>query len=268
MSRPKFGAQRLALPEVGVLERALFRTMGTADPAHYLHSRYLIAALDSWPGWQPRRILDAGCGRGDYSFYLAERYPDAQVTGIDVDVGRIERNRLMAGRLGFTNVHFEVNDLVMARFNEQFDLIVSIDVLEHIVRQADALRNLASHLAPHGRAFYHIPAKRERPVPFSRWLHGFHEWAAAEHVAEDLSAEEFIAAVERSGLAVESSRRTFGYYTGEMAVSLFALPYKNTPFNRMLQGMIAPACRLLAMLDHFGVDRTRYAVATIGRSPA
>ena len=27
--------------------------------------------------------LDAGCGRGEYVFYLAERFPNAHITGVD-----------------------------------------------------------------------------------------------------------------------------------------------------------------------------------------
>jgi 2-polyprenyl-3-methyl-5-hydroxy-6-metoxy-1,4-benzoquinol methylase len=94
-------------------------------------------------------------------------------------------------------------------------------VLEHIPKQLDALSNLRSALRPGGIAFFHIPTVRERPVPFSRWLTGFHAWAEKEHAAEERSAEEFIEIVRSSGLEVVKSCRTFGYFTGELATRAF-----------------------------------------------
>jgi SAM-dependent methyltransferase len=265
MSKPRFGDQRLTLPDISEPERLLFKAMGVVDPAHYLHSRYFLRALSRWGDLRPRAILDAGCGRGDYSFYLAARFPDARVHGVDIDEARVDRNRRMAERLGLENVTFDTADLVSARFSTPFDLIISIDVLEHITQQEQALRNLMGHLTPQGRAFYHIPTARSRPVPFSRALRGFHEWAEGEHVAEERTAEDFLAVMQRAGYDVIRSDRTFGYYTGELATSLFNLPYKNTLGNKMVQAMLAPFCRVLAWADELGLERTRYAVAVEAR---
>jgi hypothetical protein len=99
-------------------------------------------------------------------------------------------------------------------------------------------------------------------VPFSRSLAGFHQWAEREHVADERSADEFLEVMQRTGYVVSRSRRTFGYYTGELATSLFNMPYENTKRNRVLQAMLSPVCRLLALADALGLDRTRYALAT------
>lgn|GEM_PF-3728190 len=270
MSKPRFGDQRLALPNISAPERLLFKAMGIVDPAHYLHSRYFLRALSRWGDMRPRAILDAGCGRGDYSFYLAGRFRHAHVHGVDLDEARVDRNRRMAERLGLENVTFETADLVSARFSTPFDLIISIDVLEHITQQEQALRNLAGHLTPQGRVFYHIPTARAKPVPFSRALQGFHRWAEEEHVAEDRTAADFVDAMVRAGYEVTRADRTFGYCTGELATSLFNLPYENTHKNRVLQAMLAPFCRMLALADQLELERTRYAVAVEARlaSPA
>lgn len=265
MSTLRFGDQRLALPDVSTPERLLFKAMGVVDPAHWLHSHYFIRALDRWNDLEPRAILDAGCGRGDYSFYLARRYPHATVTAVDIDEARVDRNRRMATRLGLENVSFETADLVTARFPTLFDLIISIDVLEHITQQEQALRNLAGHLTSNGRVFYHIPTERQKPVPLSSLLRGFHEWAEAEHIAEDRTAEDFVVAMRNTGYDVLRTYRTFGYFTGELATSLFNLPYENTMRNRVLQALLAPACRALAAADSLRLEKTRYAVAVEAR---
>ena len=66
-------------------------------------------------------------------------------------------------------------------------------------------------------------------------------------------------------LEVLIARRTFGYFTGEMATSLFALPYAHTPLNRVMQGLLAPVCRLLTLADPWEIETVRYAVAILAR---
>ncbi len=263
----RFGEQRLVRRNSSVGERLIFRLMGVADPAHYLHSLYLRRELDRVSDFAPLHILDAGCGPGDYCFYLARRYPRSEVLGIDINDLSIEQNRENARRLGLPNVHFELVDLSQADFAAQFDLVISIDVLEHIVRQREALGALFTALKPGGLVFFHLPTVRERPVPFSGRLTGFHAWAAKEHIAEERTAEEFISTVRAVGLEVIRAYRTFGYFTGELATSLFALPFDPTTFNRVLLALLALPCRVLALADTLNMERTRYAVAVLAWKP-
>lgn len=268
--RARFGEQRLIRDDVAAAHRLHFRLFGVADPAHYLHNRWLRRELDAATstGWAPTAILDAGCGGGDHTFFLARRFPGAQVLGIDIDATLIVRNRETATKLGIPNVHFEIGDLTRLAAPMSYDLVVSIDVLEHIPEQATALANLAGALRSGGLALYHIPTLRTRPVPLAGLLKEFHEWGEREHTADDLSAEEFASRVAASGLEILRKRRTFGYFTGELATSLFAVPYRNTPINRLLQLAAALPARMLAALDDVGFERTRYAVGvTAGQPP-
>lgn len=263
----EFGEQRLVRSDVSFAHKALFRVMGISDPAHYLHYRYLMMALREIGGTLPTRVLDAGCGNGDYVFFLAKHFPEAQVLGIDIHERQLVQNRAVADQLGLSNARFETDSIPQLNYSENFDLVISIDVLEHIDQQDRAFAALATALQPGGHAFYHIPTIRQKPVPFSRYLGGFHTWAQEEHVADDLSADQVRMAVERSGLEVVSLRRTFGYFSGELATSLFALPFANSLRNRILQAFLAPACRVFAAADVLGIESTRYAVAVLARRP-
>jgi ubiquinone/menaquinone biosynthesis C-methylase UbiE len=263
----RFGEQRTLPSRYGAAERVLYRAMGVADPAHYLHALYFRRTLASLRELRPERILDAGCGRGDYAFYLARRYPGARVLGVDVDAELIERNRATARGLGVRNAEFRLADLTRLEEVAEFDLVVSVDVLEHIRDQPAALARLARALRPGGAAFYHIPTVRPRPVPLAGRLAAFHAWGEEEHVARESTADEFADAVRRSGLRVVRARPTFGRWTGELATSLFAVGFEPTPGNRLYQGAVAPLCRVLALADLLGVERTRYAVAVLARKP-
>jgi len=258
--RALFGEARLVREDAGLAHRLLFRLMGVPDPAHYLHFRYFERFLDARASAAPRRILDAGCGGGDFTFYLARRFPSARVVGVDIDRAQIAKNREVAPRLGLANAEFLEGDLTRGGFGGDYDLLLSIDVLEHVVPQDQAFRNLAAALAPDGWGYLHIPTVRPRPVPFSKRLEAFHEWAEEEHIAEDLTADQFAKVAASNGFRVAEAGATFGYFTGELATSLFALPFRDTPLNRLLQAGLALPCRALAMADPWQLDRTRYAV--------
>ncbi len=264
----KFGEFRLVREDVGSAARLLYRVMGVADPAHYLHHRYLAAALRTARPRQPEAILDAGCGAGDHSLWLARLFPTARVLGVDIDAQRIAANRRALARVNAPNLSFEVGDLTVLQLDGEVDLIVSVDVLEHIVEQHEALTRLRRALRPGGYALLHVPTRRTTPVPLSRWLRDFHEWAEHEHIAEEATAEEFVQRVRSAGFEVVASRTTFGYWTGELATSLFALFHRDSTRNRILQATLAPICRVLSLLDAAVPQKRRHAILVIARRPA
>ncbi len=116
----------------------------------------------SWPaaysfctGMKPEnlavRILDAGCGTGVSTEYLAHLNPQAQVTGIDLSAGALEVakercRRSGAGRVGFH--HLSLYDV--GQLEGEFDLINCVGVLHHLPDPVRGIKALASKLAPGG----------------------------------------------------------------------------------------------------------------------
>jgi ubiquinone/menaquinone biosynthesis C-methylase UbiE len=68
----------------------------------------LAAALADVPA--PRRALDVGTGTGAAAFLLAERYPDAQVTGVDLSPAMVAGARAAAPPRLAARVRFLVAD--------------------------------------------------------------------------------------------------------------------------------------------------------------
>jgi SAM-dependent methyltransferase len=88
--------------------------------AEYLMA--LQAALDRLPA-KPARILDIGTGTGAAALELADRYPDAEVVGIDISAKMVAQASARAADLS-SRVRFLVADIASYEEEEGFDLIV------------------------------------------------------------------------------------------------------------------------------------------------
>ena len=70
-------------------------------------------------------ILDIGCGPGDWVLSVASKYPDIQVTGIEISEQMIKDANAHARARGFENAHFRVMDATQPLDfpNGTFDLV-------------------------------------------------------------------------------------------------------------------------------------------------
>ena len=100
------------------------------------------------------RILDLGCGRGWLTSLLANY---GSVLGIDPVPAAIERAKIL-----FPQLDVRVADsakLIAEGFAPQFDLVVSSEVIEHVVhsQKPEFVRNLKRLLKPNGLAILTTP---------------------------------------------------------------------------------------------------------------
>lgn len=108
--------------------------MQTHGPVHRHMRRALLAHVEALG---PASILDVGCGAGDNLEALSSA-GDFELTGIDISdaaltqaAARVPQARLVA------------LDVARDRLPETFDLVISIQVIEHILDDIAALRNIA-----------------------------------------------------------------------------------------------------------------------------
>jgi ubiquinone/menaquinone biosynthesis C-methylase UbiE len=101
-----------------------------------------------------RRVLDAGCGPGQFTLIVAQKIPHAEVWGIDLAPTMIELARAHAREAGATRVHFEVADVARLPFADaSFDVVLSTGSIKHWPDPVAGLREMHRVLAPGGRAF-------------------------------------------------------------------------------------------------------------------
>lgn len=106
---------------------------------------------DSLKDLSPKHILDAGCGNGILTCYLAKRFPEATITGADISESGIEQAQKLAEQLSLTNINLIVGDIKDTIFNQTFDVILSVAALEvtspFLIKQ---LHNLCKYLNDDG----------------------------------------------------------------------------------------------------------------------
>lgn len=107
-----------------------------------------------------KRILEIGCGRGGFSFWLATRTPSpAQVVGADFSSKAVNKARQFAENRGVSNISWSVADIqALNQFGGgEFDTVVSCETIEHVPDPPLAVKQLARVLKPGGRLFLTTP---------------------------------------------------------------------------------------------------------------
>ncbi|MGQ4650426.1 methyltransferase [Lyngbya aestuarii] len=103
------------------------------------------------PPSQDIRILDAGCGTGVGTEYLAHLNPQASVVGIDLSSGALAVAKERCQRSGASGVDFHHLSVYDAdQLDGEFDLINCVGVLHHLPDPIRGIKSLAAKLAPGG----------------------------------------------------------------------------------------------------------------------
>ena len=101
-------------------------------------------------------VLDLGCGWGSFSLYVAEKYPNTNVTSVsnsNDQITFIKKEALKRGLSNITALRMDVNNLDI---NKKFDRIISIEMFEHVRNYKLILKALNNLLKPDGILFIHI----------------------------------------------------------------------------------------------------------------
>ena len=107
-------------------------------------------------------ILELGCGWGSLSMWMAEKFPQARITGVSNSRTQKEFIDAEAARRGLKNLRIITCD--MNRFDIEsgaFDRVVSIEMFEHMKNYQRLMANVARWLRPDGQLFVHIFTHKE-----------------------------------------------------------------------------------------------------------
>lgn len=120
--------------------------------------KIILPILDKYVNTTNKKILDVGCGSGTLSLYLASE--GNTVHGIDISKRAVYTSNKSAKELGLKNVSFEVLDFPRDKLRpKNYDVILLLEVIEHIEEDAKALQLLYSRLNINGILILSTPSK-------------------------------------------------------------------------------------------------------------
>jgi len=235
------GREQRLHPGHSLAERSYISLLGTPVVGLRIRARTLLGLLPSSRGIG--EVLDAGSGPGVITFLLAGEYPDARVTGVDLSLEEVDNCRAIASRGGFSNTSFQHADIARLPWKDRFDLIVCVDILEHIDDDGAAVASLCRALAPGGTLVLHVPAKFRRYPVFKRTPN----FEVPSHVRTGYAPEEIREVVANAGLTIARTGHTFGFLE-TLANNLGYMITKAEKRNRLLYAAAFPFLNFLAWL--------------------
>lgn len=129
-----------------------------------------------------QKILELGCGWGSLSLWMAEKYPDSQITSVSNSYSQRQYIEQQARGRNITNLRVITCD--MNQFDIEanyFDRVVSVEMFEHMRNWKILYKRVARWLKPGGKFFKHIFVNRSTPYLFED--NGSSDWMSRNFFA-------------------------------------------------------------------------------------
>jgi len=197
------GKDLLLSAKYSAAEKLYIRMFGVPINGLRIRARRILPLITA----KYKNIMDAGCGAGIFTFAIARKFPKSMVTGIDIDNNLILSNREIARKSSVKNCVFITQDICKLDIIDRFDLVISIDNLEHIENDDNALQKFYNALVKNGEIIIHVPGYERRWL-FWNWKVNFH---VEGHYRPGYTKEQIVDKVAQAGFRVVDAYYTYGW---------------------------------------------------------
>jgi SAM-dependent methyltransferase len=192
-----------------LLQRLFYGLLNLLFLRAWYVKREIRNLLGRRPAGQPIRVLDAGTGFGQYAYFIARSFPNAQVRAVDVKQDYLDNARRFLDQTPQgRQVVLAADDLTRLQSEGPFDFILSVDVMEHIEDDRAVFRNFARVLVPGGHVLVNTPSDQGGSDVGGESETSFIE----EHVRDGYNLDALKAKLREAGLEPVRSLYTYGPY--------------------------------------------------------
>ena len=235
------GREQIHHPDYAILEKAYIALFGIPIVGLRIRARNVFSLIPS--GRSYKRILDAGSGSGVFSFELGRRFPNARIIGVDLLKDSIAACEHIASKLNMANLEFEQVAIEQLQHADFFDLIVCVDILEHIQDDVAALNGLYRSTAPGGMLVLHVPALCRRYPVWQKCLN----FDVATHVRAGYEPQNIVEKVKQAGFKIHESGFTYGFWE-TLANNLSYMITHARMQNKILYSLAFPVLWCMSLL--------------------
>lgn len=179
-----------------------------------LRSWYVKKELRLWrktSSLQPR-ILDAGSGFGQYVYSMSQLCPNATLLGVDVKNEQIDDCNSFFTKLGLDKrVKFEIADLTKLNRDDEFDFILSVDVMEHIEEDVLVFKNFYKAMKSGGQLLISTPSDQGGSDAHHDHDHDDNSGFIDEHVRDGYGIADITEKLTLAGFKDIECRYSYGF---------------------------------------------------------
>jgi 2-polyprenyl-3-methyl-5-hydroxy-6-metoxy-1,4-benzoquinol methylase len=237
------------------LLKAYVYLFGVPDVGFQLRARYVRQIVKHL---EYSSVMDAGCGIGLNALYLAGKCPSASVNACDLTPGLVRAAGLLRDSLKIKNLNVFEADLTRISDIAKYDLIICMDVIEHIQDDSLVLINISRALKAGGLLLLSTNHKRH----IKRRLKGLDYSGGATHVRDGYNESELNTLFHNSGFEVIEIRNVWGFW-GEYCQELYHWALLN--LGSPVAALSFPVLSLLSSLDMLARNREGYGLMIIGK---
>jgi 2-polyprenyl-3-methyl-5-hydroxy-6-metoxy-1,4-benzoquinol methylase len=154
----------------------------------------------------PLMILDAGAGFGQYSFWMQRRFKKCSILAVDVKEEQVADCNTFFKKIGAENVRFEVADLTTFKKENTFDLVLCVDVMEHIEQDVLVLKNFCTSLKQGGMLLISTPSDKGGSDVHEELGESF----IGEHVRNGYNVDEMKNKLKEAGFSKSEIKYSYG----------------------------------------------------------
>lgn len=173
-----------------------------------LRAWHVHRELRKWRKTAPVKahILDAGSGFGQYSYFMSGLSDKYCILAVDVKDDQVcECNRFFQS-MKRENVLFKIADLTEFRKDESFDLVLCVDVMEHIEEDVTVFENFYASLKPGGQVIISTPSDQGGSD-----VHGDHDSSFIdEHVRDGYNKQDIKEKLKSVGFSRVKAHYSYG----------------------------------------------------------
>lgn len=191
------------------LQRVFYGTLNLLFLRAWYVRRTVRRLLGTLPETRPVRVLDAGTGFGQYAYFMARAFRNVHVDAVDVKPDYLRRAQHFADQTSVgPQISWIQDDLTDLQQEGPYDLILSVDVMEHIEDDEGVFRHFERVLRPGGYVVINTPSDQGGSDVQADTDDSF----IGEHVRDGYNMSALEEKLRDAGLRPVNSLYTYGPY--------------------------------------------------------